>query len=57
MATSETYSEHGAPIYIVRFTNEIQQVLHDISRISIGNENQPKSARRYARRVITRVSR
>ena len=55
MATSEIKGAHGLPRDIVRFTNEVQQVLHDVGKQSISNGIKPKSSQRYAHRVINSI--
>ena len=57
VATSEIDDEHGISRYIGIFTNNLQQVIHDIGKQSIGNNIQPKSAQSYSHRVIKRVNR
>ena len=57
MATSEIDDAHGLPRDIVSLTNELQQVLHDVGKLSISNGIQSKSAQRYACRVIQSVNR
>ena len=37
VATSEIDGAHGLPRDIETFTNELQQVLHDVGKIIIGN--------------------
>ena len=56
VSTSEIYVAHVIPRDIASFTNELQQVLHDVGKGSIGNVIQPKSARRYSHSVIQRVN-
>ena len=56
VVTSEIDGAHGLPRDTVSFTNEIQQVLHDVGKWSIGNGIQPKSANRYSRRFIQHVN-
>ena len=41
METSEIYGAHGIPIYIQTFTDELQQVLHDVGGRIIGNGIKP----------------
>ena len=38
VSISEIYGAHGLPIYTVSLTNDIQQLLHDIGKLSIVNE-------------------
>ena len=57
VATSEIDRSNGLPRDILTFTNELQQVIHEVCKLSIGNLFQPKSAQRYARRVIWRLNR
>ena len=57
MATSEIGGEHGIPRDIGSLTNDLQQVLHDIGKRSIGNVNQAKYVQRYAHRFIQHVNR
>ena len=52
MAPSEIEGEHGLPRDIVTFTNELQQVIHDIGKQIIGNGIKTQSAPRYYCRVI-----
>ena len=56
MAKSEIDGAHGLPRDIASLTNELQQVLHGVGKQSIGNVIQPKSAQRYARRLIQLVN-
>ena len=46
-ATSKLDGARGIPRDIASLTNELQQVLHDLGKRSIGNGIQPKSAQRY----------
>ena len=57
MRISEIDGAHGFPRDIVILTDELQQVLHDISKRSIVNLFQPKLAQRYDRRFIHSVNR
>ena len=52
MKTSEIKVLHGLPRDIANFTNELQQVLHDVGKKRIGNGIKPQSAQRYSCRVI-----
>ena len=54
---SEIYGAHGIPIDIHTFTEELQQVLHDVGGRIIRNGIKPESAQRYARILIQRVNR
>ena len=57
VATSEIEGTHGIPRDIATFTNELQQVLHDVGKQRIDNGIKPQPAQRYAHRVIQRVNR
>ena len=57
MATSEIDGAHGLPRDIVAFTNELQQVLHDVGKLIIGNVIKPQSAQRYTHILIQCVDR
>ena len=43
METSEIYGAHGIPIDIQTFTDELQEVLHDVGEQIIGNVIKPES--------------
>ena len=51
MEASEIYGVHELPRDMLSFTNELQQLLHEVGTQSIGNGIQPKSTQSYARRV------
>ena len=57
VATSEIYGLHRLPRDTTAYQINFQQVLHDVGKQSISNGIQSKSAQRYARIVIQRVSR
>ena len=57
MATPEIDGSRGLPRDIVRLTNELEQVLRDVGKQSIGNGIQPKYAQRYVCIVIQHVNR
>ena len=52
MATSDIDGAHELPRDTPIFANEIQQVLHDVGKLSISNGIQSKYQQRYGRRVI-----
>ena len=54
---SEIDSANELPRDIVSFTNELQQVIHDVDKRSIGNVIETKSAQIYFHKVIQRVNR
>ena len=54
--TSEIDGAHGLKIDIVIPNNEKQQGINGVSKISMGNGTQPKSAQRYACRIIQLVN-
>ena len=56
MTTSEIDGAHGLPRDIPNFTNEIQQVLHDLGKQRIGKVIKPQSEKIYSRRVIKHVN-
>ena len=56
VATSETDGSHVLPRCIQTFTDELQQVLHDLCGNIIGHEIKSSSSERYARRLIQRVN-
>ena len=56
METSEIDGAHGIPIDIQTFTDELQQVLHDVGEQIIGNVIKPESEKSYARRLIQHVN-
>ena len=57
VATSEIYGAHGLPRDMQTFTDDLQQVLHDVRGRIIGNGIKPAPAQRYARRLIQCVNR
>ena len=57
VATSEIDGAHGIPRGMQKFTDELQQVLHDVGGRSIGNGIKPSSAQIYSRRFVQRVNR
>ena len=46
------YGLHGLPRYKMRFSNELQQVLHGIGKDRIGKEIKHSSEKRYSHGVI-----
>ena len=56
METSEIDGSYGLPRYIQTFTDELQQVLHDVGGKIISNGIKPASLQRYDHRLIQRVS-
>ena len=56
VATSEIYGAHVIPRDIHTFTDELQQVLHDVGVWIVINDIKPLSAQRYACRLIQRVN-
>ena len=52
MATSEIDGAHGIPRYLQNFTNELQQVLHELILKIIGNGIKKESVQSYSRRLI-----
>ena len=57
VATSEIYGANELPRDIYTFTNELQQVLHDVGKRIISNIIKSKSTQRYDCRLIQRVNR
>ena len=57
VATSEIDGAHGLPRYIQSFTDELQQMLHDVGVQIIANGIKPSSTQSYARRLMQRVNR
>ena len=55
MATSEIDGAYGIPRDIHTFTDNIQQVLHDIGGQLIVNDIKPSSSQRYAHISIQRL--
>ena len=53
----EIYNACVLPRDIVSLFNELQQVIHDVSKRSTSNGIQAKSAQRYARIVMQHVNR
>ena len=56
MEISEIDRAHGIPIDIHTFTDEIQQVLHDVGGWIIGNATKPEPEKSYANILIQRVN-
>ena len=57
VAKPEIDGAHGLPRDIATLTNELQQVLNDLCKQSIGNIIQHKTAQRYNHRGIKSVNR
>ena len=57
MATSKVDGAHGIPRDIHTFTDELQQVLHDVGKKISGNCIKPSSAQGYDRILIQHANR
>ena len=57
MSKSEIDGAQGPPIVIQTFTDDLQQVIHDVGGQSIGNGIKPSPEQRYAHRLIQCVNR
>ena len=57
VSTLEIDGAHGIPRDTATFTNELQQVIHDVGKLIIGNGIQPKSTQRYSCRAVQWVNR